>query len=297
MVNKNFKLLFYLKKPKGYRSGTCPIYLRVTVDGQRFEVAMKRECEPEKWNISAGRKIGQKEDVRSLNAYLDSVQVKVFEVQRAFFDSGKVVTAQIVKDKLLGVEEKPITILDAFKEHNQEMLALVGKDYTLSTYNKYEAALRNLKRFLQHKFKVKDVRIENLNYGFISDYAFYLKVTRHISHNTVMRYLKYIKKVVLLCVKYGWLNRDPFFAYKISFKDVDRRPLDTDELSRISNKDFDNYRLQRVRDIFLFCCYTGLAYVDVQKLRRSNVVKGFDGKKWLSIKYNTPENLDSCLNF
>ncbi|MCF0070786.1 phage integrase SAM-like domain-containing protein [Dyadobacter sp. CY261] len=140
-------------------------------------------------NLFAG-KIGQKEEVRSLNAYLDSLQIKIFEIQCALLDGGKVATVQLVKDRFLGIEEKPVMILDVFREHNDQMLALVGKDYSITTFNRYEAARGNVMKFLLHKLKVKDLPIERLDYGFISHYAIYLKVTRHISHNTAMRYLK-----------------------------------------------------------------------------------------------------------
>jgi integrase len=99
-----------------------------------------------------------------------------------------------------------------------------------------------------------------------------------------MKYLVYFKKIVLICVKNGWLARDPFFAFSMAKQEVDRRPLDEYELRAVEMKKFKNERLQKVRDIFLFCCYTGLSYVDVQKLKRSEIIDGFDGRKWLSIK-------------
>jgi integrase len=99
-----------------------------------------------------------------------------------------------------------------------------------------------------------------------------------------MRYLVYFKKIVLLCVKNGWIVRDPFFAFSMAKLEVDRRPLDETELAAIVEKKFTNERLRKDRDIFIFCCYTGLSYVDVKKLKRSEVIDGFDGKKWISIK-------------
>ncbi|MCF0041608.1 site-specific integrase [Dyadobacter fanqingshengii] len=244
MLSKTFNLLFYLKKPKNYLNGKMPIYLRVTTDGSRFELAAKRDCEPEKWNSVSGRVAGTKQDVRSLNAYLDSLQTKVYEAHRTLIDSGKEVTAESIKNLLLGINDHPKMILEVFREHNNEMHALIEKDFARSTYNRYEAALRNVEEFLLFKYKVLDVSLDKLDYGLISAYAFYLKGKRNISHNTTMRYLVYFKKIVLLCVKNGWVPRDPF----------------------------------------IFCCYTGLSYVDVQKLKRSEVIDGFDGKKWISIK-------------
>ena len=274
--------------------GPLPIYLRFTADGQRFEIATKRECEPERWNSAAGRKLGSKEDAKSLNAFLDIMQTKVYDAQRLLLSSGKLVTADSVKNLLLGIEEKPKLILDIFRIHNEEMRALIGKDYTESTCNRYDAALGNVRQFLRYKYKLEDYPIDSLDYSFIKDYAFYLKTVRHISHNTAMRYLKYFKKVVLICVKSGWITRDPFHGFKITFKDNAPVPLSQKELSVMVKKEFINYRIRKVRDIFIFCCYTGVAYVDVKNLRKSDIVIGHDGKQWLMTnrqKTGTPSRI------
>ncbi|MCF2447600.1 site-specific integrase [Dyadobacter sp. CY345] len=283
MLSKTFTLLFYLKKPKNYVDGRMPIYMRFTIDRQRIEIATKRECEPEKWNASAGRKVGQKEDVRALNAFLDSLQTKVYEAQRSLVDNGKSVTAGSIKDILTGVADRPRMIMEIFKEHNEEMFALVGKDFAKGTYNRYEAAMRNVQEFLIYKYKVENVCLDKLDYGLISANAFYLKHKQNISHNTTMEYLLYLKKIVLIFVKNGWIVRDPFFAFSMAKQEVDRRPLDENELKAIETKEFPNERLRKVRDIFLFCCHTGLSYLNVQKLKRSEMIDWLDGKKWLSI--------------
>ncbi|MCF2496783.1 site-specific integrase [Dyadobacter chenhuakuii] len=284
MLSKTFYLLFYLKRPKNYNSGKMPVYLRVTANGKRFELAIKRECDPDRWNLETGRMIGSKEEAKRLNSFLDSLQSKVHEAQQVLLNSGKAITADSIRNVLLGIEDRPKMIMEIFKEHNQEMQALIGKDFTRSTYNRYEAAFRNVKEFLLFKYKVSDVSLDKLDYSLISAYSFYLKGKRNISHNTTMKYLVYFKKIVLLCVKSGWIVRDPFFAFSMAKQEVDRRPLDEIELAAIVEKKFPNERLRKVRDIFVFCCYTGLSYVDVQKLKRSEMIDGFDGRKWLSIK-------------
>ncbi|MCE7039557.1 site-specific integrase [Dyadobacter sp. CY312] len=294
MLSKTFNLLFYLKKPKNYVGGKMPIYIRVTTDGGRFEMAAKRDCEPDKWNPVSGRISGTKHDVRSVNAYLDSLQAKVYDAHRTLIDSRKEVTAESIKNMLLGIDDQRKMILQVFREHNQEMHDLIGKDFARSTYNRYEAALRNVEEFFLFKYKVSDVSLEKLDHNLISAYAFYLKAKRNISHNTTMRYLVYFKKIVLLCVKNGWIVRDPFFAFNMAKVEVDRRPLNEAELASIVKKKFTNDRLCKVRDIFIFCCYTGLSYVDVQKLRRSEVIDGFDGRKWISMnrqKTDTPSKI------
>lgn len=284
MLSKTFTILFYLKKRSSYQEGKLPIYLRCTTNGRRFELAVKRECDPEKWNTGSCRMVGSKDEAKSTNAYLDSLQTKVYEAYRTLLDRGKTITAEAIRAVLTGETDRPKMILEIFKEHNEEMYALIGKEFAPKTYDRYAAALRNVSEFLKYKYKMTDIAVDKLDYGFISSYAFYLKSKRNISHNTTMKYLVYFKKIVLICVKNGWLSKDPFFAFSMAKEEVDRNPLDEIELAAIQHKALSTERLRKVRDIFLFCCYTGLSYIDVQKLKRSEIIVGFDGNQWISIK-------------
>lgn len=126
--------------------------------------------------------------------------------------------------------------------------------------------------------------IRKLNYEFISQYAFWLKSVRRCQHNSAMKYLAYFKKIVLLCVKYRWLKSDPFAGYNLNRKEVEKLYLTEEELELVATKVLHSARLSNVRDIFVFCCYTGLAYIDAEQLKRSEVVKGFDGEQWI-VKY------------
>lgn len=284
MLTKSFTLLFYLKKRNNYVKGELPIYMRLTVDGQRIEISTKRECEPEKWNSSAGRKNGTKEDAKLLNAYLDTLQSKVYDVHRQLIESGRAITAESVKNILVGTSVKPKMILEIFREHNDKMSKLVGTDFAPGTLERYKTSFEHTKEFIKYKYRTADLEIEKLDYDFIADYEFWMKAVRKCSHNTTMKYLSNFKKISLLCIKRGWLARDPFHAYKMTKHEVDRQALTGPELQAITNRDFGQGRLAQVRDIFLFCCYTGLAYADVFKLKRSEIIDGSDGEKWIVIK-------------
>ncbi|MCF0039676.1 site-specific integrase [Dyadobacter fanqingshengii] len=284
MLTKSFTLLFYLKKRNNYVKGELPIYMRLTVDGQRIEISTKRECEPEKWNSSAGRKNGTKEDAKLLNAYLDTLQSKVYDVHRQLIESGRAITAESVKNILVGTSVKPKMILEIFQEHNDKMSKLVGTDFAPGTLERYKTSFEHTKEFIKYKYRSADLEIEKLDYDFIADYEFWMKAIRKCSHNTTMKYLSNFKKISLLCIKRGWLARDPFHAYKMTKHEVDRQALTGPELQAITNRDFGQGRLAQVCDIFLFCCYTGLAYADVFKLKRSEIIDGSDGEKWIVIK-------------
>ncbi|WP_254411025.1 site-specific integrase [Dyadobacter diqingensis] len=284
MLTKNFSLLFYLKRRSNYVSGNLPIYIRITINGQRVEITAQRECEPEKWNIAAGRKNGTKEDVRILNAYLDTLQAKIYEIHRRLVEADEEITAEIIRNHLNGTAAKSRFILALFQEHNDRVANLVNKDFAPGTLTRYKTTLEHSRDFIRWKYKADDIDIFKLNHEFITDFEYWLKSVRNIGHNTAIKYLATFKKIVIICIKNGWLPRDPFHAYKMSKREVDRTALTAEELAKISKKKFDHERLIQVRDIFLFCCYTGLAYIDVYKMSRSEIITGIDGEKWLVIK-------------
>lgn len=149
------------------------------------------------------------------------------------------------------------------------------------TLERYETSLRHTQEFMKWKYKIDDIDIKGLKYEFITDYEFWLKSVRKCDHNTSMKYLSNFKKIVNICLKNGWLDRDPFYGFKMAKREIERPFLVEDELNRITNKIFLIPRLAQVRDIFVFCCYTGLAYADVEKLTREEITTGIDGEKWI----------------
>jgi site-specific recombinase XerD len=161
------------------------------------------------------------------------------------------------------------------------METLVGREFAPGTLERYRTSLAHTRAFIQWKYGLINMEIDKLDYEFISEYAFWLKSVRHCSHNTTMKYLSNFKKVVLHCVKNGWLNRDPFLGFKLNKKEVVRTALTEKELQTIAAKKFTNERLNQIKYIFLFSCYTGLAYADVKKLKRTEIAIGIDGEEWL----------------
>jgi site-specific recombinase XerD len=284
MLTKNFSLLFYLKRRSNYVSGKLPIYIRITINGQRVELTAQRECEPEKWNIAAGRKIGTKEEVRILNAFLDTLQAKIYEIHRKLVEADEEISAEIIRNHLSGKAAKSRMVIALFQQHNDRVAKVIDKDYAPGTLTRYKTTLDHSRDFIRWKYKADDIDIFKLNHEFITDFEYWLKSVRNIGHNTAIKYLATFKKIVIICIKNGWLPRDPFHAYKMSKREVDRTALTAEELAKISKKKFDHERLGQVRDIFLFCCYTGLAYIDVYKMCRSEIITGIDGERWLVIK-------------
>lgn len=295
MVTNRFRVLFRLKKPANYEKGNKLVYMRITVDSARTELSINREFDPGRWNSKAGRATGTKEDARALNAYLETMLLQVHEAHRELTAAKEEITAEKIKRQLLGKSsDKPKCVLAVFEEHNQQMGKLIEREeYAKGTLTHFETTYRHTKAFLQWKYHEKDIAIDKIDYSFISDFEFYLKA-EVCAHNTAMKYLGDFKKIMLLCLKRGWLPKDPFLGYKMSRREVQKDFLIDQELAAIAQKEFVTERLTLVRDVFLFSCYTGLAYADVKKLKRSEIRLGIDGKKWLFIrrqKSDTPSSV------
>ena len=280
-MKTNFSMLFYLKKQKNYTSGLAPVYLRITVDGDRAEVTTNRECEPEKWDSHSGRATGTKENIKSLNAFLDNLQSDAYEAHRYLHENGKLITAESLKNRMLGKSEKFYMLIELFKDHNSKVASLVGKGFAPATHKRYETSLRHTQAFLKFQFGVADINIEKVDNAFITDYDYYLRTTNKCNNNSTPKYIKNLGKIIRICLSNGWIIKNPFVNYKGKIKTVNRVYLTEEEVQRMADKCFDIDRLSQVRDVFLFCCFTGLAYVDIKKLKISEITKGVDGGLWI----------------
>lgn len=283
-MKTNFSLLFYLKRPKNYIDGTVPIYLRITVNGKRAETTTAHSCDPLQWSIKTGRLKGTKESARTFNAYLDQLQAMVYAAHQSLTEQKTTITADRLKNKLTGKTENIRMILDVFREHNRQVSTLVGTDFAKGTLERYQTSLKHTADFIKWKYNVNDIDIRDIDHDFVVSYDFYLRSVRKCGNNSAVKYLKNFKKIVRICIASGWLKSDPFINYKAKVKVVDRVFLNNEELQRMADKEFVTERLGQIRDIFLFSCFTGLAYADVYKLRGAEVITGPDGEKWINTK-------------
>ncbi|WP_316821946.1 site-specific integrase [Pedobacter gandavensis] len=256
-MKTNFTLLFYLKKPKNYSNGVVPIYLRITVEGNRAELATSRKCEPNQWNAKAGHLIGTKDDIRALNAYLDKMKAEVYVAHSLLCAEDAEIRAESIKCRFLGKEEKTHTLCEAIKTHNKNMKKLVGKDYAIGTLKRFEILERHVNGFLASKYHKSNINIKYVNYDFISGFDYYLRTAQNNTTNTAVKHLKNLGKIIRICLSEKWITTDPFFGYKLKTKVVHREYLTADELRKIEEKEFTTTRLSQVKDVFLFSCYTG----------------------------------------
>ncbi|MDP1727030.1 MAG: site-specific integrase [Bacteroidota bacterium] len=282
MVPKTFNILFLIRKPNGTSITEYPIFMRITVDGTQKEFSIGRKCPPEKWNKSISRSSGTKEEFRQLNNYLDALQQQAYEAKIKAIESYKLITPEFIIDIMFGRDqEKPKMIIEVFQEHNNCFAELVGKEVVQATMTRYEISLTRLKDFIIWKYQKDDLPIKDINYEFIENYMQYLKVVKTCNTNSAGKYLVELKKIISQCIKRGIIIKDPFFGFKIKKTEVKRKVLTMEEIACLANKNFAVKRLENIRDIFLFCCYTGLAYIDIKQLKRTHIQIGIDGEDWI----------------
>ncbi len=282
-MSTSLHISFQLKKFRKDEKGLAPIFVRLTVNHQRTEFSIKRNVDPAKWISNLGIAKGTTEDIKNLNAHLGTVRLKLQEHYRLLMEANKPITPETIKNAYFGITERGKTIVEVFQYHNDQVKQLIDKDFSFGTYERYCTALSHIQEFIQWKYNVSDMEVKQINYQFITEFEYYLKTVRKCNHNTAIKYITNFKKIIRICIGNGWLDRDPFTNYKITLREVEREFLTEDELQVIADKEFPTARLEQVRDIFLFCCFTGLAYADVKKLSKEHLIIGIDGNKWIKI--------------
>ena len=259
-----------------------------------MEISAKRSWDPTRWETEIGKAKGTKEDARTLNTYLNTLRAKLNKQFNQLLSGDEPVTAELLKNAFLNKVAPSKSIMEVLDYHNAQVAARVGTDYAPATLRRYRVGLKKVKLFMKHQYQRADMPLDQLNRRFITEFEHFLKTVEGIQHNTSMNYIKYLKKTVLLALSYEWLDKNPFVGIKHSIREVTREFLSTEELARMVEKPFSIRRLDEVRDIFVFSCYTGHAYSDVAKLTPEHILTGINGKKWIMtqrIKTETRSNV------
>jgi len=278
-----YSVLFFIRKEKKNSKGKVPIYMRITINGKHSEISTKQWIEAERWN-SAGAVKGNKSDADSINKTIESLRSKAWSIYMQLQDRYQYVTAEMLKEHFNKQNVERKKLCEIFHEHNQKVNALIGIDYAKSTAKRFETTLNHVHEFLKYKFKKEDIELIQLQYNFIEDFEQYLKTVKNCNHNSALKYVKLVRKVVNIAVKNDWLIKDPFAKYKAKFKDVERGFLSEEELNLLINKEITNERLSIVKDIFIFQCFTSLSDIDIKNLDISKIQVDEKGEKWIISK-------------
>lgn len=280
-MNNEVSILFYIKRAKANKEGLAPIYVRITVLAKRFELSTNRFSAVEKWTSEGSRVKGFSEEARSINNYLDELRIKIVMAEKSLVKRDIPITSENLKNELLGISERNRTLIPIFQDHNDRIKALLGQEYAPGTLERYKTSLKHTQDFLEWKYNISDIELDKIDHALICDYEFYLRSVRKCANNSAIKYIKNFKKIVKQCMANGWIQNDPFANYKSKVKEVERVFLSEVELNKIADKKFVGERLSIVRDLFLFSCFTGLAYIDLKNLTKEHISKGIDGEQWI----------------
>ncbi|MDL2305062.1 site-specific integrase, partial [Bacteroides sp. OttesenSCG-928-D19] len=258
-----------------------PIMGRITVNGQAIQFGAKTEVNPKIWDTKSGKAVGKTQEVIEVNGILESIKATMTKIYRELQERETTVTPERIKNIFFGVEVNQQMLLELFKKHNEDVEKLVGISKSKATCQKYEVTRKHLTNFIKEKYSRSDIGLKEIDYLFITDFEVYLLTTGGCSHNTTAKFMQFFKRIIIIAKNNGWLTTDPFSNYKIRIKKVDRGYLQQEEIEAIMTKEFSTKRLEQVRDIFIFSCFCGLAYIDVKKLRKENIRTSFDGNLWI----------------
>ncbi|HEA22961.1 MAG TPA: site-specific integrase [Pricia antarctica] len=286
-------ILFYPKKRKSDTDGLVPLYARITVNGQRGEFSLGKKIDTKRWCSTGGKLRGTTKKVSEFNIFLDYVRNRCYRIHEELLKSGEPISAQAITDTYLGKRKKKWMLLEIFRNHNDEMASLVGTEFSSGTLQRYKTAFKHTKDFVTHKYNRKDIPVEKVNHEFITGLEYFLKSKRKLGHNSAVKYIINLKKIIRIAYANQWISRDPFFHWKASWKTRERKYLTEDELRQLIDIEFHNERLKRIRDIFIFCCFTGLSYVDVKNLTEEAIAIDVEGQKWIKTHRRKTKTLSS----
>ncbi len=258
-----------------------PIMGRITVNGEAVQFGAKTEVNPKIWDTKSGKAVGKTQEVIELNGILESIKATMTKIYRELQERETTVTPERIKNIFFGVEIRQQMLLEHFQRHNDDVERLIGISKSKATYQKYEVTRKHLADFIKEKYNLSDISFKEINHLFITDFEVYLLTSCGCNPNTTAKFMQFFKRIVIIAKNNGWIKTDPFANYKIRLKKVDRGYLTQEEVEAIMAKQFSTKRLEQVRDIFVFSCFCGLAYIDVKKLRKENIRTSFDGNLWI----------------
>lgn len=280
MEEKRLYISFYLNKQRKSKNGACTIYMRLTLAGQRENINTGIWVNERLWDRGKARIKGSTQEVTTQNNLLTAIKSRAIAIYTELLNDDKLITSAIIKNKLVGVNETRVTLLEAVNNHNRQISNKIGVKRSKGTLVKYETLKIKLEQYIRYKSNRKDILLRELNYSFVLGFESFLK-SQGIGHNTAVKYIQFLKRVINYSIANQWLNVDPFKEFKCSFKPVIRECLTMSEVLALRERRFDCIRLNQVKDIFVFCCYTGLSYADVKKLNKDEIVIGMDDHLWI----------------
>ena len=278
-----FAILFYINRTKVRKDGTCQLLCKISIDAKWEQIGTKVSVNPAIWNPEKGRADGRSENAITVNRAIDDLTKEIKEHYRRIKNSLGFITAEQVKNAVMGVGQKPLTLLALFREHNEEFKKRIGVDRIKESYDSYLRSYKHLSAFVQEKRGVEDVLLRSLDRVFYDDFELFLRTDRNLSPKSVHEHLYRLKKMTMRAVSQGTIRRDPYCRLHPELPKRKSRHLKLEDLKTLLTTPVEKPQLQFVRDMFIFSTFTGLAYTDLKKLRVNDITQSEDGSWWIHI--------------
>lgn len=285
MNQNNLSVLFFLKKEKTNKQGTCPIYCRITYAKWRKQFSTGEFINPADWIPKRQKARSKTISNQQVNLQLEII---IANIKKAYLQLQLAEAEFTVDDIFNNYIGKPTAMevgtIQYFKEFLEKKKKLIGIDIQLATWKKFNYACSQALDFIKWKYGKQDQSLSKLKLQFLHDFEYYLKTERKQSQVTINKAIQRFRKPIKIAVAEGYLDKDPFALHKPGRVVKQIIFLSSEELGKLEKHHFTQPRLQFVRDLFIFCCYTGLAYHEMANLKKEHIIKGFDNNEWIQMK-------------
>jgi site-specific recombinase XerD len=283
-MKSTYRVLFYLKKNAIQKNGKTIIMIRITINGEIAQLSSKLQVNPDLWDVKTGKVKGRAAEANNINRQLDNLKSAIDKVYTKQFEEFGYVVPEKIKNTILGIDRKYNTLLEYFDMHNKQYALKIGYSTSNITYNRYQLLRERLVSFLKDNYSISDIPINEVTPVFLDSFYIYIRNHYKSAHNNAMKAMQRLRKIFYFAKNTGLTIPDPFWDFNIGFETVERGFLSQKEIDTIRNKQFVTKRVEQVRDLFIFSCYTGLSYVDICNLKESNIHTAFDNSLWIMTK-------------
>lgn len=281
MIRNTFRVLFYLKRNARKTDGLVPMMCRITINGEKSNFSCKLNVDEKLWDVNQGKMMGKSYVAKEINNIIEKIRLSIYKAYYDIKESDGCVTAQEVKNRFLGLEQSPQTLLSLFKQYNEDYYKQVGAIKSQRSYFKYCTVYKHLQEFIKYRYTTNDIAIKELSRSFITNFELYLRTEKRHSPNTVWSYMMPFKSVVYRAINNGLLRNNPFINYHIAREETKRGFLTNEEIKKLIDGKFKKRSYELIRDLFIFCCFSGLSWSDMYNLTPDNLQISFDGHLWL----------------
>ena len=279
----NFKVSFYLRSNYENKEGKSPVMLRIFLGGEMTNFGTtKIFVKKSLWSNATSRLRGRTTEALSVNAALDAISTTLYGIYRKY-ENDESLSLDLIRTVYFGKNREFTSFLPVFDKFLEDIKQRVGKTIGADSLQKYSVLRRHFAEFLMYKYFRKDIGLNEFTPAVVQDFHLYMSTVAGCAYNTSVKKVKTLKTITIYAQKRGFLLHDPFVNHHFHMEPVDRGFLTDEEILRVANKDLGIQRLELVRDIFIFSCFTGLAYIDVSNLTPDHIVT-MDDKQWIMTK-------------